>query len=82
MGPEGPLVDGIRDYFEVKNIFESILMVGPGKEGAQLEGSKDFSKQFMFRHGVPTAKARTFQSSESKDAISKYLAMVAMPRLY
>lgn len=72
VGPEGPLVMGIRDYFESKAELSSIAMVGPGKEGAQLEGSKDFSKQFMVRHGVPTANARTFQASESKEAI-RYL---------
>lgn len=72
VGPEGPLVMGIRDYFESKAELSSIAMVGPGKEGAKLEGSKDFSKQFMVRHGVPTANARTFQASESKEAI-RYL---------
>ena len=44
-------------------------MVGPGKEGAQLEGSKDFSKQFMLRHQIPTAKARTFQAHETEEAL-------------
>lgn len=70
VGPEAPLVQGIRDYFESKNELKHILLVGPGKTGAQLEGSKDFSKQFMLRHGVPTAKARTFQSHESAQALT------------
>jgi phosphoribosylamine---glycine ligase len=70
VGPEAPLVQGIRDYFENANELKHILLVGPGKIGAQLEGSKDFSKQFMLRHGVPTAKARTFQSHESAQAFS------------
>ena len=64
VGPEGPLVNGIRDYFEARPALKAILMVGPNKLGAQLEGSKDFSKQFMLRHGIPTAKARTFVASD------------------
>src|SRR5258708_5903190 len=59
VGPEVPLVKGIRDYFEVNDKLKNILMVGPGKTGAQLEGSKDFSKQFMLRNNIPTAKAKT-----------------------
>lgn len=69
VGPEGPLVLGIRDYFEADATLKHILLVGPGKTGARLEGSKDFSKQFMLRHGVPTAKAKTFTTSESKEAL-------------
>lgn len=68
VGPEGPLVKGIRDYFESEKALASILMVGPGKLGAQLEGSKDFSKQFMLRHQIPTAKARTFIASDLNQA--------------
>ncbi|MEK6783083.1 MAG: phosphoribosylamine--glycine ligase [Bacteroidota bacterium] len=68
VGPEAPLVKGIRDYFENNPRLQLIFLVGPGKEGAQLEGSKDFSKQFMLRNGVPTAKARTFTASELKEA--------------
>lgn len=64
VGPEAPLVKGIRDYFESDPWLKDILIVGPGKEGAQLEGSKDFSKQFMLRNHIPTAKARTFIVSE------------------
>jgi len=70
VGPEVPLVSGIRNYFEADPLLRSILMVGPGKEGAQLEGSKDFSKQFMLRHNVPTAKARTFHSHETAEALN------------
>jgi phosphoribosylamine--glycine ligase len=78
VGPELPLVKGIRDYFEGRNELKNILMVGPGKEGAQLEGSKDFSKQFMQRNGVPTAKAKTFLADESKSAIA-FLKSVKPP---
>jgi phosphoribosylamine--glycine ligase len=60
VGPEAPLVKGIRDYFESDPSLNKILLIGPGKIGAQLEGSKDFSKQFMIRHKIPTAKAKTF----------------------
>jgi len=69
VGPEAPLVKGIRNYFENEPTLSKILMVGPGKEGAALEGSKDFSKQFMIRHGIPTAKAKTFNVSELSLAI-------------
>lgn len=69
VGPEGPLVNGIRDYFENDPALSKILLIGPGKNGAQLEGSKDFSKQFMLRHNIPTAKAKTFNVSELSQAI-------------
>lgn len=68
VGPEAPLVKGIRDYFENDPALKHILIVGPGKAGAQLEGSKDFSKQFMLRNNIPTAKARTFIVSELNTA--------------
>ena len=68
VGPEAPLVKGIRDYFESDPWLKDVLIVGPGKEGAQLEGSKDFSKQFMLRNRIPTAKARTFIVSELNNA--------------
>jgi phosphoribosylamine---glycine ligase len=68
VGPEAPLVDGIRDHFENDPALKNILMVGPDKTGAQLEGSKDFSKQFMVRNGIPTAKARTFTAADVNQA--------------
>jgi phosphoribosylamine--glycine ligase len=70
VGPEGPLVKGIRDYFEADARLNHILMVGPGKSGARLEGSKDFSKQFMVRNNVPTAKSETFNSNQLQEAFS------------
>ncbi|MDH4058778.1 MAG: phosphoribosylamine--glycine ligase, partial [Cyclobacteriaceae bacterium] len=78
VGPEAPLVIGIRDYFENHPDLKYIPMVGPGKVGAQLEGSKDFSKQFMLRHSIPTAKAKTFQAHEVNDAI-EYLKSCTPP---
>lgn len=68
VGPEAPLVKGIRDFFETTPALSQILVVGPDKVGAQLEGSKHFSKQFMLRHNVPTAKARTFTAGDLPEA--------------
>ena len=55
VGPEDPLVNGIVDFFAGDTDIKHIPVIGPDKTGAQLEGSKDFSKQFMFRHSIPTA---------------------------
>lgn len=68
VGPEAPLVKGIRDFFESDPWLKDVLIVGPGRNGAQLEGSKDFSKQFMLRNNIPTAKARSFIVSELDQA--------------
>lgn len=68
VGPEAPLVKGVRDYFETNPWLKDILIVGPGKVGAQLEGSKDFSKQFMLRNNIPTAKAKTFTAANIEEA--------------
>ena len=56
VGNEDPLVAGIVDYFQNDDALRHILMVGPSKAGAQLEGSKDFAKEFMLRNGIPTAR--------------------------
>jgi phosphoribosylamine--glycine ligase len=55
VGPEDPLVKGVVNFFAADAELKNIAVVGPDKIGAQLEGSKDFSKQFMFRHNIPTA---------------------------
>ena len=60
VGPEAPLVEGIHDFFVMDKEIAHIAVIGPDKEGAMLEGSKDFSKQFMMKYGVPTAKYQTF----------------------
>ena len=60
VGPEDPLVKGIYDYFKTDAALASIPVIGPSKEGAVLEGSKDFAKGFMQRHGIPTAAYQTF----------------------
>jgi phosphoribosylamine--glycine ligase len=62
VGPEAPLVEGIYDFFIADPEIKSIPVIGPSKLGATLEGSKDFSKQFMFRHNVPTAQYKTFNA--------------------
>ncbi|HIK62485.1 MAG TPA: phosphoribosylamine--glycine ligase [Flavobacteriales bacterium] len=60
VGPEDPLVNGIFDFFQADEALKDIILIGPSKEGAQLEGSKEFAKQFMFRHNIPTAKYQAF----------------------
>lgn len=56
VGPEDPLVKGVADFFAADADLQHIPVIGPDKKGAQLEGSKDFSKQFMLRHNIPTAR--------------------------
>ena len=60
VGPEDPLVKGIYDYFQNDAELKNIPVIGPSKQGAVLEGSKDFAKAFMLRHGIPTAAYQTF----------------------
>jgi len=60
VGPEDPLVKGIYDYFKDDVKLRNIPVIGPSKKGAVLEGSKDFAKGFMQRHGIPTAAYQTF----------------------
>ena len=60
VGPEDPLVKGIYDYFKADTELASIPVIGPAKQGAVLEGSKDFAKGFMQRHAIPTAAYQTF----------------------
>ena len=60
VGPEDPLVKGIYDYFAADPQLKDVPVIGPSKAGAELEGSKDFAKGFMQRHGIPTAAYRTF----------------------
>ena len=76
VGNEDPLVAGIRDYFE--KAMPEMLLVGPGADGAALEGSKDFAKQFMQRHGIPTAAYRSF-TAESADEGCKFLETLKAP---
>ncbi len=68
VGNEDPLVAGIRDFFAEK--LPGLLIVGPGKDGAALEGSKDFAKRFMVRHGIPTARYQSFTADTIDDAFA------------
>lgn len=63
VGPEEPLVLGIYDFFKQDPDLKNVGLIGPSKEGAQLEGSKDFAKAFMSRHRIPTAKYGTFDAN-------------------
>jgi len=67
VGPEDPLVNGIVDFFLADDQLKNIPVIGPSKLGAQLEGSKDFSKEFMQRHGVPTAAYHSFTYSKLEE---------------
>lgn len=60
VGPEDPLVKGIYNYFKEDNLLENISVIGPSKIGAQLEGSKEFAKEFLVKHNIPTAKYDSF----------------------
>jgi phosphoribosylamine---glycine ligase len=77
VGPEEPLVKGIRDYFQSREDLKDVLMVGPDSHGAMLEGSKDFSKNFMVKYGIPTAKSETF----TKDTLESGLQYLENQRL-
>lgn len=72
VGPEEPLVKGIHDFFLAHPKVKDVPIIGPQQHGAQLEGSKDFSKEFMERHGIPTAKFQTFDKDSLEDGL-KYL---------
>lgn len=78
VGPEDPLVNGIYDYFQNDAQLKSIPVVGPSKNAAQLEGSKDFAKQFMMRHGIPTAAYQTFTRATLNEGI-KFLETLQAP---
>lgn len=78
VGPEEPLVKGIVDYFNSKESLKNVGIIGPDSAGAELEGSKDFSKIFMEKHGVPTAKYQTF-TKENIDEAKSYMAEMSLP---
>ena len=78
VGPEDPLVNGIHDFFLERTELSHIPVIGPQKLGAQLEGSKDFSKQFMIKHGIPTAAFRSFTKASLEEGL-KYLETQKLP---
>lgn len=78
VGPEEPLVRGLGDYFRTEPALSRVAFLGPGSQGAALEGSKDFAKKFMMRHQIPTASYRTFHQSQLAEA-KKYLEQFSPP---
>jgi len=70
VGPETPLAEGIADYIENDPTLSGVAVIGPRRAGAMLEGSKDFAKEFMVRHGIPTAAYSTFTPDTIDEAIS------------
>jgi len=78
VGPEEPLVKGIQDFFLADSELKNIPLIGPNKYAAQLEGSKDFAKQFMVRHNIPTAKYATF-TKETLEQGYKFLDSMKSP---
>ena len=78
VGPEDPLVKGINDYFKADPKLAGIPVIGPTKAAAQMEGSKDFAKQFMMRHGIPTAAYRTFTSDTLEEGL-EFLGTLQAP---
>jgi len=67
VGPEDPLVNGVYDFFNNEPDLQHISVIGPSKKGAQLEGSKNFAKEFMARNNIPTAKHKTFTKKNIED---------------
>ena len=78
VGPEAPLVAGVHDFFLADSELKHIPVIGPKKDGALLEGSKDFSKQFMLKHGVPTARYQSFTKENLEDGFA-FLETLAPP---
>ena len=78
VGPEDPLVNGIYDFFKNDNELKSIPVIGPSKQGAVLEGSKEFAKQFMMRHNIPTARYQSFNGETLEEGL-KFLETLRAP---
>lgn len=78
VGPEDPLVKGIYDYFVGHDLLKEIPVIGPSRKGAVLEGSKDFAKGFMKRHGIPTAAYATFDGTQVEEGC-RFLQTLSAP---
>ena len=78
VGPEDPLVKGVYDDFKADPRTQNIPVIGPSKAGAVLEGSKDFAKQFMKRHNIPTAQYETFDGEHVEEGL-KFLETLKAP---
>ena len=78
VGPEVPLVEGVHDFFLADATLKDVPVIGPKKDGALLEGSKDFSKQFMIKHGIPTARYQAFTKENLAEGFA-FLETLAPP---
>lgn len=78
VGPEAPLVGGIVDFFRAKPEHDDVLIIGPDQAGAELEGSKDFAKEFMAEFNVPTARYQTFTPVNIQEGYS-FLETLSAP---
>ncbi len=78
VGPEDPLVNGVVDFLKSQDELTELLIIGPSGEGALLEGSKDFSKKFMEKYGIPTAKARVFTIKTLSEGVA-FLESISGP---
>ena len=78
VGPEDPLVNGIHDFFLNDNDLRDVMVIGPQTKGAQLEGSKNFAKEFMNRHNIPTAAHQTFNENQINEA-NRFLESLRPP---
>ena len=78
VGPEDPLVNGIYDFFCEDSELKNIPVIGPSKEGAKLEGSKKFAKEFMMRHNIPTARYKSV-TKETVDEGFRFLETLSPP---
>lgn len=78
VGPEDPLVLGISDFFQQDQELKEVCLIGPSKEGAKLEGSKEFSKQFMEKYSIPTAKYQSFTKENLEEGYA-FLETLSAP---
>ncbi len=78
VGPEEPLVKGVYDFYQNDDDLKNLLVIGPAAYGAQLEGSKAFSKKFMQRHNIPTAAYAEFDAADFEEG-KKYISNHALP---
>ena len=78
VGPEDPLVQGIHDYFLQDEALKNVAVIGPQKAAAELEGSKEFAKEFMMRHNIPTAAYQSFTKQNVEDGY-KFLETLNSP---
>ena len=70
VGPEDPLVNGVHDFFLNDDALKHVAVIGPQKAAATLEGSKEFAKEFLFRHNIPTAAYQSFTATDLEKGFS------------